>query len=260
MVDRRIVPDLRWIAAHFPIYVTDGYSGPLPDGEHVGCNHCHVRDSDHYNGLAVDLVPLNGTSGKCDASWAPITRLAHWAEPVQNQPRPPFRWVGYDGDAGHGCGNHLHLSWEHAAAPMFQLAEWVEVFPVRQLEPQSRQPSRSPQPRAASADRPGGVSVVQVGRRLRPAATEPSHRIGGRCAALLPIAAPLRRSAVARRRLRRTGRLDARSPASKARRRLPAGARRRAGEGRAERRDADLRLPRREPDAAATWPPSATRC
>ena len=32
-------------------------------------------------------------------------------------PRPPFRWVGYDGDAGHGCGNHLHLSWNHARRP-----------------------------------------------------------------------------------------------------------------------------------------------
>ena len=60
MVDKRIVPDLRWIAQRFPIYVTDGYSGPLPNGEHVGCNNCHVKGSDHYNGLAVDIVPLNG--------------------------------------------------------------------------------------------------------------------------------------------------------------------------------------------------------
>ncbi len=159
MVDRRIVPDLRWLAAHYPIYVTDGYSGPLPDGEHVGCHQCHVRGSDHYNGLAVDLVPLNGTPGKCDASWTPITRLAHWAEPLQNKPRPPFRWVGYDGDAGHGCGNHLHLSWEHAPAPMFQLAEWVEVFPVSSGEtPQTTQPS--PSYRRGPV---GGISVVQVG-------------------------------------------------------------------------------------------------
>jgi hypothetical protein len=159
MVDRRIVPDLRWLAAHFPIYVTDGYSGPLPDGEHVGCHQCHVRGSDHYNGLAVDLVPLNGTPGKCDASWAPVTRLARWAEPIQNEPRPPFRWVGYEGDAGHGCGNHLHLSWEHAAAPMFQLAEWVEVFPVSHDEiPQSPQPS--PTYRRGPV---GGISVAQVG-------------------------------------------------------------------------------------------------
>jgi hypothetical protein len=156
MVDRRIVPDLRWIAARFPIYVTDGYSGPLPDGEHVGCNNCHVKDSDHYNGLAVDIVPLNG-SGKCDDSWAGITRLAHWAEPVQNRPRAPFRWVGYDGDFGHGCGNHLHLSWEHATAPMFQLAEWVEVFPAGGKE-------AAPQPRPKSATGPpGGYATAPTG-------------------------------------------------------------------------------------------------
>ncbi|HEX6688405.1 MAG TPA: hypothetical protein VF085_07035 [Solirubrobacterales bacterium] len=178
MVDRRIVPDLRWIAKRFPILVTDGYSGPLPDGEHVGCNNCHVRNSDHYNGLAVDLVPLDGTPGKCDASWAPITRLAHWAEPVQNKPRPPFRWVGYEGDAGHGCGNHLHLSWEHAAAPMFQLAEWVEVFPAAGQEVVKQPPPGNPPagvkppkgPQGGSEAEPpeetgprGGISVVQSG-------------------------------------------------------------------------------------------------
>jgi hypothetical protein len=156
MVDRRIVPNLRWIARRYPIYVTDGYSGRLPDGEHVGCHGCHVKHSDHYNGLAVDIVPLEGT-GKCDAAWRGITRLAHWAEPLQNRPRPPFRWVGYEGDAGHGCGNHLHLSWEHATAPMFELAEWVEVFPVRvQSVAQEPQPQPRPQPR-------GGISVVQSG-------------------------------------------------------------------------------------------------
>jgi len=147
MVDKRIVPDLRWLAARYPIYVTDGYSGPLPSGRHVGCNGCHVKHSDHYNGLAVDIVPLNG-DGRCDGTWRGITRLARWAEPVQNKPRPPFRWVGYNGDAGHGCGNHLHLSWEHAVAPMFQLAEWVEVFPVRRQgvakQPQQPAPSMPP--------------------------------------------------------------------------------------------------------------------
>lgn len=129
MVDSRILPDLRWIAKRYPIYVTDGYSGPLPNGEHVGCNRCHVKGSDHYNGLAVDLVPLHG-DGKCDSTWNAITRLALWAEPTQNHPRAPFRWVGYNGDAGHGCGNHLHLSWNHAPAPEYTLASWVEVFPV----------------------------------------------------------------------------------------------------------------------------------
>jgi hypothetical protein len=165
MVDRRIVPDLRWIAARFPIYVTDGYSGPLPNGEHVGCDNCHVKHSDHYNGLAVDIVPLNG-GAKCDASWQGITRLALWAEPLQNQPAPPFRWVGYNGDAGHGCGNHLHLSWEHAAAPMFQLAEWVEVFPVSGSTASKQQPPRHKRAKTPPAPPPGpagGISTIHSG-------------------------------------------------------------------------------------------------
>lgn len=159
MVDRRIVPDLRWIAARFPIYVTDGYSGPL-NGRHVGCNACHVSHSDHYNGLAVDIVPLHW-SDRCDRHWRGITRLAHWAEPQQNHPVPPFRWVGYDGDAGHGCGNHLHLSWEHAPARRYELAEWVEVFPVKHREiplPPSPQPEPQPTPGPF-----GGISQAQTG-------------------------------------------------------------------------------------------------
>jgi hypothetical protein len=28
----------------------------------------------------------------------------------------PFRWVGYNADANHGRGNHLHLSWRHTPA------------------------------------------------------------------------------------------------------------------------------------------------
>jgi hypothetical protein len=177
MVDRRIVANLRWIAQRFPIYVTDGYSGKLPNGEHAGCRGCHVKHSDHYNGLAVDIVALNG-GGSCDAAWRGITRLARWAEPRQNLPRGPFRWVGYDGDAGHGCGHHLHLSWEHAETPQFELAEWVEVFPVRiQGVAQQPQPSDGPsglkppkgpqggsEPGVTYERGPhGGVSAVQSG-------------------------------------------------------------------------------------------------
>jgi hypothetical protein len=163
MVDRRILGNLRWIARRFPIYVTDGYSGRLPNGEHAGCHGCHVRNSDHYNGLAVDIVPLSGSS-RCDASWNGITRLAKWAEPLQDRPAPPFRWVGYDGDAGHGCGHHLHLSWEHALAPQFQLAEWVSVFPVRSqsVAPHPRPERKPAKPKAPPAP-PGGISTVQSG-------------------------------------------------------------------------------------------------
>jgi hypothetical protein len=168
MVDRRIVPNLRWLAQRYPIYVTDGYSGRLPgSGAHVGCNGCHVRGSDHHNGLAVDIVALNG-GGRCDRGWRAITRLARWAEPRQNQPLAPFRWVGYDGDANHGCGHHLHLSWEHSAARSFQVAEWVEVFAVSfqgvSQKPIERQKRAAPTPPAGppggtSASRAGGVSA-----------------------------------------------------------------------------------------------------
>jgi len=162
MVDSRILPDLRWIAERYPIFVTDGYSGPLPSGERVGCDECHTKGSDHYNGLAVDLVPLGGGT-RCDAKWTPITSLALWAEPVQNEPAPPFRWVGYDGDAGHGCGHHLHLSWNHAPAAQFELAEWVEVFPTGPNDTVGR-----PRGKSSPAPKPppgpsGGISMLRTG-------------------------------------------------------------------------------------------------
>ena len=160
----RILPDLRWIAQRYPIYVTDGYSGPLPSGEHVGCDECHIRGSDHYNGLAVDLVPV-GAGTNCDASWTAITRARALGRAAPGLPAPPFRWVGYDGDAGHGCGNHLHLSWNHAAAAQFQLAEWVEVFPVTPGEAEGEAPRGK---RAAPKAPPG-----------RPSAASTTVRTGG---------------------------------------------------------------------------------
>jgi hypothetical protein len=158
MVDRRILPDLRWIAARFPIYVTDAYSGPLPGGGHAGCYGCHVKNSDHHYGLAVDIVPKRPSS-RCDAAWRGITRLARWAEPRQNRPVPPFRWVGYDGDAGHGCGHHLHLSWNHAAGREYRPAAWVEVFRATGAPP------------AAQADSPPKPSGPSGGIRSIPAPT-----------------------------------------------------------------------------------------
>ncbi|MEX2107612.1 MAG: hypothetical protein WD827_01845 [Solirubrobacterales bacterium] len=167
MVDRRIIPDLRWLAQRFPIYVTDGYSGPLPNGKHAGCDNCHTRNSDHHNGLAVDIVPLGGGT-RCEGKWKAITRLARWAEPVQNRPVPPFRWVGYDGDASHGCGHHLHLSWNHATVAEFRIADWVEVLssgasigvtppPTTEAPPVSKRATK-PKPRPT-----GGVSQFQSG-------------------------------------------------------------------------------------------------
>jgi hypothetical protein len=164
MVDRRIVPDLRWIAAHYPIYITDGYSGPLPNGEWVGCHGCHATNSDHTVGLAADIVPAEPSS-TCDSHWTAITRLARWAEPQQNKPVPPFRWVGYNGDAGHGCGNHLHLSWNHAPASEYTLAQWVEVFPV---SASGIKPSAAGKKKSAPKPPPppgpsGGIAQVSTG-------------------------------------------------------------------------------------------------
>ena len=162
MVDRRIVRDLRWLAQRYPIYVTDGYSGRLPDGSHAGCHGCHVKNSDHYNGLAVDIVPISGTA-RCDASWRGITRLARWAEPRNNRPIPPFRWVGYNGDSGHGCGHHLHLSWNHAKARQFDLAEWVEVLPPELTVEVVGKPKRKKREPQQSSGPTGGLALARTG-------------------------------------------------------------------------------------------------
>jgi hypothetical protein len=96
-IDRRLLRDIRWMKRKFDIFITDGYStAPY-----------HARNGEHPIGLALDIVPAAGR-------WSKITRLANKAEPRQNQPKMPWRWVGYNGDAGHGRGDHLHLSYAHS--------------------------------------------------------------------------------------------------------------------------------------------------
>jgi hypothetical protein len=99
-IDRRLLPDVVELIRRYKVRVIAGFAmyGHKPLGEHP-------------LGLAVDLVPQRGHS------WRGVDRLARWAEPVQNHPRAPFRWVGYNGDEGHGRGNHLHLSWLHTPEP-----------------------------------------------------------------------------------------------------------------------------------------------
>jgi soluble lytic murein transglycosylase-like protein len=109
-IDSRLLADLAYLEQRYKIRVTDGYA---PTG--------HAAGGEHPIGLAVDLVPGPG------GSWDDIDRLAAWAEPTQNHPRPPFRWVGYDGDSGHGRGNHLHLSWQHGGE-RGPPASWVLVM------------------------------------------------------------------------------------------------------------------------------------
>ncbi len=110
-IDKRLLPDLKWMEKRWHIYVTDGYSR----------DPVHAQAGEHPIGLAADIVPNKAEGG----TWKDIDRLAAWAEPTQDHPRQPFRWVGYDGDPGHGRGNHLHLSWSHSATQPFHPARTV---------------------------------------------------------------------------------------------------------------------------------------
>jgi hypothetical protein len=123
-VDVRILPDVLHLVRRYHVRIVEGYGtiGHEPFGEHP-------------LGLAVDIVP--GAGG----SWDDVSRLARWAEPRQNHPRAPFRWVGWNGDFNHGhpsickprlgCAPHLHLSWSHTQTPPRHLARTVRVFEVR---------------------------------------------------------------------------------------------------------------------------------
>ena len=110
-VDRRLLKDIAWMKRKYKIHVTDGYAL-------TG----HAAGGEHPIGVAVDIVP--GAGG----SWSDIDKLARWAEPSQNRPRAPFRWVGYNGDANHGRGHHLHLSWNHGPASSGRPPSWVQVL------------------------------------------------------------------------------------------------------------------------------------
>ena len=102
-IDRRLLADIEFLREKYKdkIFITDGYS----------TSDVHARNGEHPIGLALDIIPNFERTRK----WRKVSRLAKWAEPKQNRPRPPFRWVGYNGDAGHGRGDHLHLSWSHSA-------------------------------------------------------------------------------------------------------------------------------------------------
>lgn len=99
-IDQRLLTDIAYLQRKYKIFVTDGYSD----------DPVHASNGEHPIGLAADIVPYTAAGG----TWQDINRLAKLAEPAQNEPIPPFRWVGYNGDAGHGRGDHLHLSWDHS--------------------------------------------------------------------------------------------------------------------------------------------------
>jgi hypothetical protein len=114
-LDRRLLDDLAYFVRRYHVRVTDGYSRA----------NIHAARGEHPLGLAVDLVPGPG------GTWDDVDRLAKWAEPRQNHPRWPFRWVGYNGDYNHGRGNHLHLSWAHSTGRAGTPVHRVWLFTVR---------------------------------------------------------------------------------------------------------------------------------
>jgi hypothetical protein len=122
-VDRRILPAVEYLIRRYHVEFGDGLAteGHEPFGEHP-------------LGLAVDVYPGPG------GSWAEVARLARWAEPRQNRPRAPFRWVGWNGDFNHGdpqhcrldrgCPAHLHLSWSHSPGRPLHPVRRVWTFEV----------------------------------------------------------------------------------------------------------------------------------
>jgi hypothetical protein len=152
-IDRRLLRDIRWMRRKYSIFITDGYStAPY-----------HAPNGEHPIGLALDIVPHRARGG----TWKKITRLAKFAEPRQNQPRPPWRWVGYEGDAGHGRGHHLHLSYMHSPTPPRVPARVVYTYrcPKRPApkpeepapEPEPTDPAPSPPPSGGTAS-PSGTA------------------------------------------------------------------------------------------------------
>ena len=132
-VDRRILPGVLYVIRRYRVRIGDGFA--------LGGNHS--ARGEHPLGLAVDIYPGPG------GSWREVSRLARWAEPRQNRPRPPFRWVGYQGDYNHGPGNHLHLSWQHSRGRWGRAVRHVWVF---------------------ATTPPGGLSALPVGPRKKPEA------------------------------------------------------------------------------------------
>jgi hypothetical protein len=134
--DRRVADDVIWLARRFHVLVT-------------ACYAIHSQAGEHPLGAAVDLVP-DGNQG-----WRQTTeRLARavgWHRSCAASgvapacARRPFRFVGYDGYAGHGdpahcqCGTnaHLHLSWltaasdgqsQNASRTGYFAPDWIDTF------------------------------------------------------------------------------------------------------------------------------------
>jgi hypothetical protein len=159
-VDRRLLRDVSLLVRKYKIFITDGYSE----------DPVHSKKGEHPLGLALDIVPDRAAGGR----WRDISRLARWAEPKQNRPRAPFRWVGYNGDRGHGRGHHLHLSWAHSQAKPFKAAR--TVYSLRCPSRGSGSPVK-PDPTPPTG---GGSDREKSGKGgVAPGASKPTSGSGG---------------------------------------------------------------------------------
>jgi hypothetical protein len=159
-IDQRLLTDLAWLERRYPIFITDGYS----------LDPVHAQNGEHPLGLAVDIVPDTTAGG----TWADVTALALFAEPVQNKPRFPFRWVGYKGDANHGPRKHLHLSWAHAESAkgpghpvrtVYTLRCPKPVAPTTPVEPVPEPPAGGTVVKDPSGG--GGSTTGGIGTRMK---------------------------------------------------------------------------------------------
>jgi hypothetical protein len=159
-IDRRLLTDIRWLRRRYPIFITDGYS----------TDPVHAPNGEHPLGLAVDVVPHVAKGG----TWQEITALARWAEPQQNEPRTPFRWVGYDGDSNHGRRHHLHLSWGHSVTRPGHLARTVYTLRCPRPAVPQPPPSGSPIPEPVEPPpEPGPEAATTGGTGAKPAPPVP---------------------------------------------------------------------------------------
>ena len=159
-IDRRLLPDIRWMVRRYDIFITDGYSR---DSIHAGLG-------EHPIGLATDIVPNRAAGG----TWRKIGRLARLAEPKQNYPIAPWRWVGWNGDPGHGRGNHLHLSWMHSVT---KPGDPARVAYTRRCPGTTSEPATSHEdgPTGGVAYEPtstGGISPTRFAAKIAPPVPE----------------------------------------------------------------------------------------
>ena len=168
-IDRRLLPDVRRLVRRYRIFVTDGLS----------TDPVHSANGEHPLGLALDIVPDRAAGG----SWSEIDALAGFAEPRPGQPVAPFRWVGYDGDANHGRGHHLHLSWSHSPGRFGKPVRSVYTMRCPKRGQRAHGDDTGAEPRPKPSEPSGGTepgtpspseSSGGVEPRLAPAVAEPT--------------------------------------------------------------------------------------